>query len=227
MRLPSTWGLRRGFRLRDIARAMSQENVELVRAMLEAIGPDTDTDDWIDEFCDPEIEWHDTPTFPEAGVHRGREAFRRHAAEFEYAWSDWGVEIEDIRPAEGRVVARIRYGGVGKLSGARTTGDLSLPATGAISNFEQVAFFAYCSSTRTTRPSKPWGCRSKTLTPTPDLSPTKAAQSGFWFVPAGHRATFAHWEEGIHPPLARETLAGQAGVFLFTTQESGCAEQLG
>jgi ketosteroid isomerase-like protein len=102
-----------------------------VRAALQAIGPDTDRDDWLDEFFDPEIEWHDTPTYPSAGVYVGREAFGRHAAEYEDAWADWGIEIEDIRAAGDRVVARIRYRGVGKHSGAPITGGLA-PATGAV-----------------------------------------------------------------------------------------------
>ena len=65
--------------------------------MLRAAGaPDSDRDDWLDEFFDSEIEWHDVPVFPSGGVHSGRDALRRHAAEFEDAWADWGVEIEDI-----------------------------------------------------------------------------------------------------------------------------------
>src|SRR5262245_4805611 len=111
---------------------MSQENVEIVRAMLEAIGPDTDREDWFDEFFDPEIEFHDTPTYPSAGVYVGREAFGRHAAEFEDAWADWGIEIEDIRAAGDQVVARIRYRGVGKQSGLPITGGVVDRATGAV-----------------------------------------------------------------------------------------------
>jgi hypothetical protein len=60
---------------------MSCDNVEIVRAMLGAIGPDTDTDAWLDDFFNPEVEWHDVPIYPTAGVHSGREAVRRHAAE--------------------------------------------------------------------------------------------------------------------------------------------------
>jgi hypothetical protein len=78
---------------------MSQENVEIVRAAVQRIGPNIDRDDWIHEFLDAEIEWHDTPTYPSAGVYIGHEAFSRHAAEFEDAWADWGIEIEDIRAA--------------------------------------------------------------------------------------------------------------------------------
>ena len=112
---------------------MSQENVEIVRAMLLAAGaPDSDTDGWLEEFFDPEVEWRDVPTFPSAGVHSGHDAVRRHADEFEDAWADWGIEIEDIRAAEDRVVARIRYRGVGKQSGAPITGGVKNPATGAV-----------------------------------------------------------------------------------------------
>jgi ketosteroid isomerase-like protein len=100
--------------------------------MLEAIGAETERDDWIEEFLDPEIEWHDTPTYPSADVYVGREAFGRHAAEYEDAWADWGIAIEDIRAAGDRVVARIRYRGVGKQSGAPITGGLETPATGAV-----------------------------------------------------------------------------------------------
>jgi ketosteroid isomerase-like protein len=112
--------------------AMSQENVEIVRAALQRLGPNTDRDDWIHEFLDAEIEWHDTPTYPSAGVYIGHEAFSRHAAEYEDAWADWGIEIEDIRAAGDRVVARIRYRGVGKQSGAPITGGLETPSTGAV-----------------------------------------------------------------------------------------------
>ena len=47
---------------------MSHKNVEIVRTMLAGCRALTrDTDDWLDEFCDPEIEWHDVPIYPSAG----------------------------------------------------------------------------------------------------------------------------------------------------------------
>jgi ketosteroid isomerase-like protein len=113
------------------AEAMAHDNVAIVRAMFEAVGPETERDDWLEEFFDPEIEWHDTPTYPSAGVYIGHEAFSRHAAEYDDAWADWGIEIEDIRAAGDRVVARIRYRGVGKQSGAPIMGGLG-PSTGAV-----------------------------------------------------------------------------------------------
>jgi ketosteroid isomerase-like protein len=114
---------------------MSQTNVALVRRFLEAIGPDSDLDEWLDEFCDPKVEWHDVPVYPSAGVHSGRDAVRRHAAEFEDAWADWGVDIEEISAVDDRVVARIRYSGVGRVSGAPITGGVQNPSTGAVFEF--------------------------------------------------------------------------------------------
>src|SRR5438105_8484246 len=93
-----------------------------------------DLDAWLDEFFDPEIEWHDLPMLPEAGVHSGRDAFRRHAAAYLEAWAE-PIEIEDIRAVGDRVVVRGRWGGVGRQSGAHETGDLSVPATGAVYDF--------------------------------------------------------------------------------------------
>ena len=50
---------------------MSQENVETyLRA--DAAFNRGDLDRWL-EFFDPEIEWHDLPTLPGAGVHHGAE----------------------------------------------------------------------------------------------------------------------------------------------------------
>ena len=118
--------------LGDTQLPASRENLEIVRAMLEATGPDTNRENWLDEFFDSEIEWHDVPIYPSAGVYVGREALSRHAAEFEEAWTDWSIDIEDIRAAGERVVARIRYRGVGRQSGAPIVGDVENPATGAI-----------------------------------------------------------------------------------------------
>jgi ketosteroid isomerase-like protein len=115
---------------------MSQDNVEIVRACIETSNSaEFDLDHFLDEFYDPEIEFHDVPTLPNAGVHFGREAFRRHVAGYLEAWAESSYEIEDIRSVGDRVVVRGRWGGVGRQSGAHVTGDLSLPATGAVYDF--------------------------------------------------------------------------------------------
>jgi ketosteroid isomerase-like protein len=93
---------------------MSQENVEIVREANAAFNQ-RDLDHWI-EFFDPEIEYHDTPEFPDGGMHLGREAFRRHVESYLDAWSDASVEV-DARVVGEQVVGRIRYTGAGRATG--------------------------------------------------------------------------------------------------------------
>jgi ketosteroid isomerase-like protein len=93
---------------------MSQQNVEIVREANAAFNR-RDLDHWI-EFFDPEIEYHDTPDFLGRGMHRGREAFRRHVESYLDAWSDASVET-DARAVGRQVVGRIRYTGAGRATG--------------------------------------------------------------------------------------------------------------
>jgi ketosteroid isomerase-like protein len=104
---------------RDTRRAMSQENVEIVRRLFEAFN-DRGADDAagvVVEFFDPEIEWHDAPSLPGAAVYRGHEALRRHIEDYLDAWADSRVEMEEIRAVGDRVLSRGRYVGVGRQSG--------------------------------------------------------------------------------------------------------------
>jgi ketosteroid isomerase-like protein len=103
---------------------MSQESVNTVLAMNSAFNQG-DMDRYF-AFCDPEIEFHDRPGFPGPGVHRGQEAFRRHIEDYREAWVEPRVETEEIRSVGDRVVTRVTYTGVGKLSGARS----ATPASG-------------------------------------------------------------------------------------------------
>jgi ketosteroid isomerase-like protein len=100
---------------------MSQENVEIVRRMWVRTNAEGDADlpALLDEFFDPEVEWHDTPSLPGASVYRGHEALRRHIEDYLDAWADSGFEIEEIRLVGDRVLTRGRYFGVGQLSGMR------------------------------------------------------------------------------------------------------------
>jgi ketosteroid isomerase-like protein len=78
-----------------------------------------DLESWLG-FFDAEIEWHDLPTLPGAGVHRGKAALRRRVEDWLETWGEPRVDIEEIRSVGDRVVARIQYTGIGKASGART-----------------------------------------------------------------------------------------------------------
>lgn len=116
---------------------MSRQNVETVLAMTEAynsLSPG-ELDAWLVEFFDPEIEWHDVPALPGAGVYFGYDAFRRACERYLEAWAETSTEIEEIRAVGDRVVACARYGGVGHGSGARVVGPVSGPTTGAVFEF--------------------------------------------------------------------------------------------
>jgi ketosteroid isomerase-like protein len=118
---------------------MSQEHVEVVRATWETANSpdfdvDADLDAWLDRFFDPEIEWHDVPTLPEARVHRGRDALRRHILDYMEAWTESYFDIEDIQAVGDAVVVRGRYGGVGRRSGAEVAAGAAVsgPASGGV-----------------------------------------------------------------------------------------------
>jgi ketosteroid isomerase-like protein len=47
----------------------------------------------------PQIEWHDAPELPDAGVHRGREAVRQWVYETTSDLAEWRVEPNEFIPA--------------------------------------------------------------------------------------------------------------------------------
>jgi ketosteroid isomerase-like protein len=91
---------------------MSRENVEMLRAALEASGAGTSDSDWkgtltggLAELWDPEIEW-DASTHPLpdlAGLYQGREAVLRWWREWLAAWEAGQFEYELV-DADDRVV---------------------------------------------------------------------------------------------------------------------------
>jgi ketosteroid isomerase-like protein len=90
---------------------MSEENVELVRELLEAFRS-RDHERAFD-FYDPAIEWDATghkDVAPDlADVYRGHEGVRTYWRRWLSAWKDLEFEIQDVREGEGGdVVALIR-----------------------------------------------------------------------------------------------------------------------
>jgi ketosteroid isomerase-like protein len=122
---------------------MSRENVDVVREANAAFNR-RDLDHWI-EFFDPEIEYHDTPDFPDGGMHRGRVVFRRHVESYLDAWSDASVEV-DARAVGKQVIGRIRYTGAGRATGieveTREYGALYDFRAGRIRRVRQFATYA-------------------------------------------------------------------------------------
>jgi ketosteroid isomerase-like protein len=88
---------------------MSQENIELARKGYEAFAQ-RDFDAML-ALMDPDIEAHNPPEVPEAGVHRGHEAVRRDFEETLDLFEDFSVEVEKYFDAGDEVVVFLRYRG--------------------------------------------------------------------------------------------------------------------
>ncbi len=95
---------------------MSQENVEVVREMAEAF--ERGGVDAAREYYHPDIEWHEDPSFPEAGVYRGREAVEAYNRQFLREFAELHYEPRELIEADDHVITNMRIYGRGKASGA-------------------------------------------------------------------------------------------------------------
>jgi ketosteroid isomerase-like protein len=94
---------------------VSKENVEVVREMVDAFNRgDFQTSL---ALLDDEVEWHDPPGVPGAGVHRGPEAVRSWLARWLGAWESYTVSVEEIIDAGDQVVVVHHERARGKESG--------------------------------------------------------------------------------------------------------------
>jgi ketosteroid isomerase-like protein len=95
---------------------MSQENVEAVRRAIEVFnrdGPEAAA-----AFMDSEIEWHDMPEQPDAGVHHGREGFLEAVEQFTGGFEDFRFLVDEIFDHGDQVITYNRTFGRGESSGA-------------------------------------------------------------------------------------------------------------
>ena len=99
---------------------MSQENVEVVRQVVDAFNGQ-DWGAW-ESHWHPDAEWHDPPEVPGSGVHRGVESIRRYFDELlEIAAEGWNVEVDSIESVgPGCVLIQARSVVVGRESGMQT-----------------------------------------------------------------------------------------------------------
>jgi uncharacterized protein len=88
---------------------MSQENVEVARAMWDAfLAADIQA---ALSFFDPDVEWDGT-NLPDGEVGRGHEAILDHVSRWADQWDDWTVEVERVIDAgDEQVVLFIRETG--------------------------------------------------------------------------------------------------------------------
>jgi ketosteroid isomerase-like protein len=95
---------------------MSQENVEIVRRAIEVFnrdGPEAAA-----AFLDPEIEWHDVPEQPDAGVHHGLNGFLAAVEQFTGDFEYFRILLDEIFDHGDQVVTYGRSVGRGRGSGA-------------------------------------------------------------------------------------------------------------
>ena len=100
---------------RDTARAMSQERVEIVRAVYER---------WSEGDFHSSLDLLDThvvlvlgPEFPDAGMHSGIEAVTAYTRGLLEPWTQLRMEAEEIVGAGDSVLVSVRQFGVGTASG--------------------------------------------------------------------------------------------------------------
>jgi ketosteroid isomerase-like protein len=113
--MSQAWGLRRKASCVETG-AMSQENVDLVRSLGQIFG--AGSIEALATIFDAEIEWHEDPSFPEAGVYRGIEAFTAYARQFTAEFERIDYEPREIIDGGDDQVANMRVRGKGKASGA-------------------------------------------------------------------------------------------------------------
>jgi ketosteroid isomerase-like protein len=116
----------------DTGRAMSEENVEVVRRTASALA----AGDWegVFETWDPQIEWHFEREAVISGLRRGRDQVQAALSSFMTEWEDFTVEIEDLIPADDeRVVMLVHLSGRGRGSGIPLDSEkrTSSPSVGA------------------------------------------------------------------------------------------------
>jgi ketosteroid isomerase-like protein len=85
---------------------MSQENVETVRRVTEAL----DRANWDGVFAEisPDFEWETDPRHPKAGIYRGREEFKRFMEDLEDPFEQTVTELEKIFATADQVVAFVK-----------------------------------------------------------------------------------------------------------------------
>ena len=99
---------------------MSQENVEVVRRMLQAFADGGMNA--MAEFWDPDIDWRAAEgEVDDVGEMHGRVAVRRHIQDWIDTFDDFSVVVEELRDVgDDRVLTIQRLKGRAKLSGTET-----------------------------------------------------------------------------------------------------------
>jgi ketosteroid isomerase-like protein len=100
----------------DTERAMSQENVELLRRAVKAFN-DRDLD-WLDDWITDDFEFVPyMATLIETTTYRGRDGLRRYQEDADAAWETIEARVDEIRDLGDRLVTFGEIRGRGRSSG--------------------------------------------------------------------------------------------------------------
>jgi ketosteroid isomerase-like protein len=97
---------------------MSQDNVEIVRSVYEALA----RDEFPVEVIDPEVEYVNPVGAVEDGTRHGLPAFRKAVAEVFEGWATWHMEPEQFTAVGNQVAVVVRYRARGRTSGVELEG---------------------------------------------------------------------------------------------------------
>ncbi len=97
---------------------MSQENVEVIRAMYEALDQGEAA---LMTYLHPDAELHQPPELPDADSYYGRDEFIRGIGIWLSEWEDFRFRPEEITPVGDCVLMRVALWGRGKGSGVEST----------------------------------------------------------------------------------------------------------
>jgi hypothetical protein len=106
---------------------MSEENVEVVRAAIEALARSRPEEmaEGVERTWDPDGDFHPPQKFLESRPCHGREEISRYYANWRATWDRLEHEIREIAPVgDDRVLAHTTVSGEGRESGAKLEGDL-------------------------------------------------------------------------------------------------------
>jgi ketosteroid isomerase-like protein len=142
---------------------MSQQNVEAVRRQHEHFSR---TGEVLSEIYQADAEWMAAREDPDAATHRGLEAIQRYFAQWLGMFEDTDFRAEELIDSGDKVFAWIRFSGKGTTSGVPVEMELAQIWTFRGGRGRNIS--------TALRPSKQWGCRSKTFTPTPRTSDVEA-----------------------------------------------------
>jgi ketosteroid isomerase-like protein len=102
---------------------MSQEKVEIVSALVEAIN----RREWdgISPMLHPDFEFHAAISAVEQRPYAGEQGIRAFVADMDTIWEGYRIELTEVREASDQAIARMHISGTARASGVPLNQDLA------------------------------------------------------------------------------------------------------